>query len=44
MSGDGTGVVSHAGSRLLADLADRSGVTGGLSEAVQRAAGTPLRA
>ena len=31
-SGDGSGLVSHAGSRLLADLADRSGVTGGFSD------------
>ena len=34
MSADGTGVVSHAGSRLLADLADRSSLTGQLSEAL----------
>ncbi len=27
-SGGGSGVVSHAGSRLLAELADRAGVTG----------------
>ena len=33
-SADGSGVVSHAGSRLLADLADRSGVSGGLSDAL----------
>ncbi len=32
VSGDGSGVVSHAGSRLLADLADRSGLTGGLAD------------
>lgn len=31
MSADGSGVVSHAGSRLLADLADRSTLTGELS-------------
>ncbi len=34
VSADGSGVVSHAGSRLLADLADRSGVCGGLSDAL----------
>ena len=34
VSADGSGVVSHAGSRLLADLADRSGVSGGLSDAL----------
>ncbi len=28
ISGGGSGVVSHAGSRLLAELADRAGVTG----------------
>jgi hypothetical protein len=31
---DGEGVVSHAGSRLLADLADRTTLTGQLSEAL----------
>ena len=31
---DGTGVVSHAGSRLLADLADATTLTGELSEAL----------
>jgi Transposase DDE domain group 1 len=31
VSADGVGVVSHAGSRLLADLADRSGLTAALS-------------
>jgi hypothetical protein len=34
VSADGAGVVSHAGSRLLADLADRSTLTGELSEAL----------
>ena len=29
---DGEGVVSHAGSRLLADVADRSTLTGQLAE------------
>ncbi len=32
ISGGGSGVVSHAGSRLLAELADRSGVTGGFAD------------
>jgi hypothetical protein len=32
VSADGAGVVSHAGSRLLADLADRTTLTGQLSE------------
>ncbi len=32
-SGGGSGVVSHAGSRLLAELADRAGVTGLFSAA-----------
>ena len=31
VSADGVGVVSHAGSRLLADLADRTGLTAALS-------------
>ncbi len=39
VSGDGSGVVSHAGSRLLADLADRSGLTGGLAGLRQRRGG-----
>lgn len=34
MSADGVGVVSHAGSRLLADVADRSSLTGELSAAL----------
>ena len=34
VSADGRGVVSHAGSRLLADLADRSTLTGRLSMAL----------
>ncbi len=33
-SGGGSGVVSHAGSRLLAELADRSGVTGRFGDAL----------
>ena len=34
VSADGRGVVSHAGSRLLADLADRTTLTGELTEAL----------
>ena len=33
VSADGTNVVSHVGARLLSDLADASGLTGGLSVA-----------
>ncbi len=32
ISGGGSGVVSHAGSRLLAELADRTGVTAGFAD------------
>jgi len=35
VSADGARVVSHAGSRLLADLADRSTLTGELSHALR---------
>jgi Transposase DDE domain group 1 len=35
VSADGRGVVSHAGSRLLADLADRTTLTGEVAEALQ---------
>src|SRR5690348_6891553 len=38
VSGGGRGVVAHAGTRLLADIADITGLTGGFSEALQ-----PLR-
>jgi hypothetical protein len=31
VSGDGRGVVGHAGTRLLADLADATGLTLGLA-------------
>jgi hypothetical protein len=34
VTADGRGVVSHAGSRLLADLADRTSLTGRLGEAL----------
>jgi Transposase DDE domain group 1 len=34
VSADGRGVVSHAGARLLADLADRTSLTAGLSDAL----------
>jgi hypothetical protein len=36
---DGRGVVGHAGARLLADLADATGLTGAFSDAL-----APLRA
>ncbi len=39
ISGGGSGVVSHAGSRLLAELADRSGVTGGFADVLAGLAG-----
>ncbi len=38
VTADGRGVVSHAGTRLLADLADATGLSGGMSEAL-----APLR-
>lgn len=34
ITGDGTGVVNHAGTRLLADLADHLGLTGAMSAAM----------
>ena len=34
VTGDGTGIVSHAGLGLLRRLADRTGLTGGLSQAL----------
>ena len=34
VTGDGRGVVGHAGARLLSDLADRLGLTAGLSAAM----------
>src|SRR3712207_3376458 len=34
VTGDGRGVVGHAGSRLLADLADTTGLTSAFSEAL----------
>ncbi|MET7900874.1 hypothetical protein ABZS86_05135 [Streptomyces sp. NPDC005355] len=36
VSADGRGVVSHAGSRLLADLADVTGLTTAFSDALRR--------
>ena len=36
MTGDGTGVVAHAGSAAVRMLADRTGLTGALSAAVAR--------
>jgi hypothetical protein len=40
VSGDGHGVVGHAGTRLLVDMADMTGLTGGFGEAL---AGLRLR-
>jgi DDE family transposase len=34
VSGDGRGVVGHAGTRLLADVAEATGLTGGFSDAL----------
>lgn len=34
VSADGRGVVGHAGARLLADVADATGLTGGFGEAL----------
>lgn len=34
ITGDGTGIVNHAGTRLVADLADQIGLTAGLSAAM----------
>jgi len=34
VTADGEGLVSHAGTALLAELADRAGLTAGLSEAL----------
>jgi hypothetical protein len=36
VSADGRGVVSHSGSRLLADLADVTGLTGAFSDVLRR--------
>lgn len=36
VSADGAGVVPHAGARLLADLAEQTGLTGQLSDALHR--------
>lgn len=36
VSADGRGVVSHAGSRLLTDLADATGLTGAFTDALRR--------
>ncbi|MGW2770839.1 IS1380 family transposase, partial [Streptomyces sp. NPDC001275] len=36
VSADGQGVVSHAGSRLLADLADATGLTSAFTDAPRR--------
>ena len=34
VTGDGTGIVSHAGVGLVRRLADETGLTGGLSQAL----------
>jgi len=44
VSADGTGVVSHVGARLLADLADRTTLTAQLSAALSRSDGAADRA
>lgn len=36
VTGDGTGVVAYAGTRLLADLADATGLTHAFSDALLR--------
>jgi hypothetical protein len=43
VTGDGAGVVSHAGTRLLADLADVTTLTAELSEALTGVRGKRLR-
>ncbi|MGH2881658.1 MAG: hypothetical protein ACRDPA_02975, partial [Solirubrobacteraceae bacterium] len=48
VTADGEGLVSHAGAALLVELADRTGLTGGLSEGlastrVRRSAHDPGR-
>jgi hypothetical protein len=42
VTGDGTGVVAHAGSVATRMLADRIGLTAGLSKALQRRSFTPV--
>ena len=42
MTGDGTGVVAHAGSVAVRMLADRTGLTDALSSAVARRGFTPV--
>lgn len=43
VTADGAGVASHAGSRLLADLADRTGLTGALGDALAGTGGAGPR-
>lgn len=43
VTADGRGVVSHAGARLLADVADRAGVGGDLSAVLASMVGRPRR-
>jgi hypothetical protein len=42
VTADGRGVASHAGSRLLGDLAEITGLAEGYAEANARVAGAPL--
>src|SRR5580704_16858356 len=42
VTGDGTGLVGHAGAILLRKAADQAGLTAGLSAALQRAGKSPL--
>ena len=44
MTADGAGVVSHAGTRLLADLGDATTLTAGLGAGVEGAGGARARA
>src|SRR5260370_32200404 len=41
VTGDGTGLVGHAGAILLRKAADQAGLTAGLSAALRRAGKTP---
>jgi hypothetical protein len=40
---DGRGVVGHAGARLVADLADATGLSAAFSDALAAVAGPPIR-
>ena len=43
VTGDGAGLVGHAGAVLLRKAADQAGLTAGLSAALARAGKSPLR-